>query len=173
MFFKILKIVLAIILFSAKFTLADIVKEIQVEGNDRISSTTIKLFSEISLNENLDKQELNNIIKRLYKTNFFKNISLKFENNLLLIKVTENPIIDKIDYKNIKAEKILEYLKENALIRPRYSYNEIVIKEEKLRLLSELKKKGYYRAKVDIFVEEKNNNLVDLIYEFNLGKKQK
>ena len=73
MFFKILKIVLAIILFSAKFTLADIVKEIQVEGNDRISSTTIKLFSEISLNENLDKQELNNIIKRLYKTNFFKN----------------------------------------------------------------------------------------------------
>ena len=153
MFFKILKIVLAIILFSAKFTLADIVKEIQVEGNDRISSTTIKLFSEISLNENLDKQELNNIIKRIFKTNFFKNISLKFENNLLLIKVTENPIIDKIDYKNIKAEKILEYLKENALIRPRYSYNEIVIKEEKLRLLSELKKKGYYRAKVDIFVE--------------------
>ena len=50
MFLKILKIVLAIILFSAKFTLADIVKEIQVEGNDRISSTTIKLFTEISLN---------------------------------------------------------------------------------------------------------------------------
>ena len=173
MFFKIIKIFLFSILFLAKYSLADIVKEIKVVGNDRISSSTIKLFSEITINDNLDDQELNNILKKLYQTNFFENISLNFKNNLLIITVTENPIIDKIDYKNIKAKRILDNLKENAIIRPRFSYNEILIKEEKQRLLNELKKNGYYRAKVNILVKDKDNNLVDLIYDFDLGKKAK
>ena len=52
MFFKTIKIVLVFSILFIKCTYADIVKKIQIEGNDRISSSTIKLFTEISLNEN-------------------------------------------------------------------------------------------------------------------------
>ena len=68
-------------LFSTSY--AEIVKKFEISGNQRISDETIIIFSEIKINEEIDKSKLNNIIKNLYKTNFFKNISLKFENQIL------------------------------------------------------------------------------------------
>ena len=171
--FKLIKIILVVIFFSIKYSTAEIVKDIKIIGNERISTETIKLFSEISLNENLEREDLNKIIKKLYKTNFFENINVSFKDNLLLIKVIENPIIDNIEYKNIKADKIIAFLKEDALVKPRFSYNETILKNEKKRLLKTLKKNGYYRANVEIFVKDKGNKLVDLIYEFDIGKKAK
>ena len=72
---------------------AEIIKKIEISGNDRISDDTIILFSEISINDDLNENELNLILKRLFETDFFKNINLSFNNNLLLINVEENPII--------------------------------------------------------------------------------
>ena len=171
--FKLIKLILVVFLFSFKYSLADIVKDIKIIGNERISSDTIKLFSEISLNDSLEIEDLNIILKKLYDTNFFENINVSFKNNLLLIKVIENPIIDNIEYRNIKAQKIVDLLKEDALVKPRFSYNEIILKNEKRRILKLLKKNGYYKANVEMYVEDKGKKLVDLIYEFDLGNKAK
>ncbi len=152
---------------------SDIVKEIRIQGNDRISSETIKLFADINLNDQLITKDLNLILKKLYNTNFFKDVSLSFENNLLSIRVIENPIIENINYEGIKASKILEVLKDNAIIKSRSSYNEIILKEEKNRYLNILKKLGYYDANLEVFVEDRSNNLVSIIYKFDLGDKAK
>ena len=73
---------------------AEIVKKIQIEGNDRVSSDTIKLFSGVKLNDDLNTKELNQILKKLYDTNFFKDIALNLNENILFINVKENPIIE-------------------------------------------------------------------------------
>ena len=172
-FIKIPLIIIFLFIFNYNSSSATTVEKIEILGNDRISQETIKLFSEISLNDKMNKNELNLIIKRLYETDFFKNISVSFENNILLIKVEENPIIENIDYRGIKAEKILRALKENALVKPRSSYNEIKLKNEKERLQEVLKKLGYYRAKIELYVENEKNNLVSLVFKFELGKKAK
>ena len=151
----------------------NIVKSINIEGNDRISDETIKLFSKVNINENLNEDDLNKLLKNLYDTNFFKNINISFENNLLLIKVIENPIIENVNYKGIKAKKILNALKEDALIKSRLSYNEILLKDEKKRLIKILKNLGYYSANLEIYIDEKKQNLVDLTFDFNLGEKAK
>ncbi len=155
------------------FSLANIVKEIQIEGNDRVSNESVKLFADISINDSVDKKELDIILKKLYETNFFKDISISFENNLLLIKVIENPIIENIEYKGIKSQRILNSIKENRLVKSRSSYTENIIKFEKKRLKEVLKKLGYYNAEINIFVNDENLNLVNVIFEFNLGKKAK
>ena len=172
-FIKIFLIIFYFFIFNFNYSFADEVKKIEIIGNDRISSDTIKLFSEVTIKDNINKKDLNLIIKRLYETDFFKNISVSFENNILSIQVEENPIIENIDYQGIKAQKILLALKENALIKPRSSYNEIELKNEKKRLQSVLKKLGYYRAKIEIYVENEKNNLVSLVYKFDLGNKAK
>jgi len=166
-------IIFFLIIFNYSYSFANTIKKIEIMGNERISKDTIKLFSKISLNDKFNKQELNLIIKRLYETNFFKNITVSFENNILLIDVVENPIIENIDYRGIKAKKILKLLKENTFVKPRSSYNEINLKKEKKRLQEVLKNLGYYRAKLEIYVENKKNNLVSLVYKFDLGKKAK
>ena len=75
---------------------------------------------------------------------------MSFKNNILTVKVVENPIIDNIEYKGIKANKILEALKEGALIKSRSALNETDLKKEKFRLQNILKELGYYEATLEI-----------------------
>ena len=111
---------------------ANIISEIQINGNDRISDETIKLFTNISLNDEIDKDIINEILKNLYETNFFEDVKISFKENILLITVVENPIIEDIEYKGIKANKILDALKQDALIKPRTPHTDMIIKKEKL-----------------------------------------
>ena len=171
-YIKILTIFLFLSFINVNKVLSETISKIEINGNDRISDETIELFSEVSVNDNINKNIINDILKNLYKTNFFKDVKISFNNNVLLIDVVENPIIEKIEYRGIKANKILDALQENALIKSRNALNEIVLKDEKSRLQNVLKNLGYYEATLEIFSEQKNN-LVNLIFEFNLGEKAK
>ena len=55
---------------------AEIINKINVEGNQRISSETIQMFSGTSINEDLSENDLNEILKKLYETNFFDLVSV-------------------------------------------------------------------------------------------------
>ena len=100
-------------------------------------------------------------------------MTVKLENDLLLINVLESPIIENIEYKGIKANKILDVLKENSLIKNRSSFNTILIKEEKKRLQFLLNELGYYNGSVEVYVVKNTNNLVNLTLDFKLGDKAK
>ena len=166
-------ITFAISSLSTNLLNAEIIKNIQIEGNDRISNETIKLFSNKSINDYLKENDLNIILKNLYDTSFFEDISVSFENNILKIQVKENPIIEKITYKGIKSNRIIKILKESALIKSRSSYDETIIKKEKLRIKNTLKNNGYYDTKINIYVEDQKQNLVKVTIDINLGKKAK
>ncbi len=156
-----------------KFVNAEILKEFEVTGNQRISTETIKLFSEVSINQNLNDNSLNEILKKLYNTGFFKNINISFKDNKLSLVVEENPIIENIEYKGIKSKTILKLLLEDKLIKERNSFNEINLKNEKVRLNLILNELGYVNSNVKILVSEKKNNLIKITFDFELGKKAK
>ena len=61
-------------------------EKIIVNGNERISNETILVFSEIQDNKDLDENSINEILKKLYKSGFFKDVIVKIENNNLIIK---------------------------------------------------------------------------------------
>ena len=164
---------LVFLIFKTNISFAEVVKKIEILGNERISSETIKLFSQVSIDDNLNKNDLNKILKNLYETNFFDDVTVKLENDLLLINVLESPIIENIEYKGIKANKILDVLKENSLIKNRSSFNTILIKEEKKRLQFLLNELGYYNGSVEVYVVKNTNNLVNLTLDFKLGDKAK
>ena len=65
-------------------------ERIIINGNERISSETILVFSEISEDQSLNENSINNILKKLYKSGYFKDVSVKIENNNLIINVLEN-----------------------------------------------------------------------------------
>ena len=90
-----IKIILILFLFSFSVK-AEIVKEIKIKGNKRVSSETVKIFSEVEKNSDLNLNNLNDVIKKIYSTNFFKNVEVKIVNNILYISVEENPIIQNL-----------------------------------------------------------------------------
>ena len=152
---------------------ANVLENIKISGNERISNETIKLFSKVSINETIDQNKLNEILKNLYETNFFSDVKLEIDDNILSIIVVENPIIEDISYEGISANKIVEALKENSLVVSRSSFNETILKKEKFRLNQILKDLGYYKSTIDILIKEEKNNLVKLTFKFNLGEKAK
>ena len=130
-----LKIFFALVFFNIlniNLLLAEIVTSIKIEGNKRISNKTIEIFSDVTLNEDLSNEDLNKILKNLYDTNFFKDIRLQLEENILIITVDENPIIQNIYYTGIKANRLLDKIKENSLIKARNSFNEVFLKKKDL-----------------------------------------
>ena len=131
------------------------------------------MFSSVSLNDDLEEETLNYILKNLYDTNFFKNISIKFEKNVLEILVTENPLIENIEYKGLKSEKLKSNLIKNLNLKSRSSYSELILKKDKDLITKNLKDLGYHFSKVDVFVENLNDNKVKIIYDIFLGDKAK
>jgi outer membrane protein insertion porin family len=159
-------------LLSSK-TFSDTLNKIEIIGNDRITDETIKLFISVDIKDEINESKLNNIIKDLYDTDFFKDISVKFNNQILSINVLENPIIENISYIGIKSDTILKIIKEETSIKPRSSYNERTIKNDKQKIKDILKALGYYNSSLDIIVDQSKNNLVSITYDINLGKKSK
>ena len=169
-FFKI--IFFTFVIFST-YASSNTLEKIKVVGNDRISDETIKLFINVNINDEIDNNKMNSILKDLYNTEFFKDININFDNKTLIINVVENPIIENIYYKGIKSDRILNIIKDGSSIRSRSSYNESLIKKEKLKIENILKNLGYYKSVLEILVEESENNLVSITYDISLGKKSK
>ena len=152
---------------------AETIEEINVDGNQRISIETIKMFAGVSINDDLSENDLNEILKKLYNTNFFDLVSVKISNKTLIIKVKENPIIQNINYKGIKSSTLLENLKKNIVLKSRSSFNEVLLEKDKKEIKNFLKDIGYYFSKIDITIEELGENKIDLTFNISLGEKAK
>ena len=168
-----LKIIIFTSIFFSGYAFSDTLDKINITGNERISDESIKLFINIKVNDEIDTNKLNNILKDLYKTDFFEDINVSLNNQILFINVLENPIIENIFYEGIKSKRILEIIKEGSSIRSRSSYNERLVKKEKLKVENILKNLGYYKSNFNILVEKSENNLVNITYKIDLGKKSK
>jgi outer membrane protein insertion porin family len=176
MFYNILKLILSSFIFSLLLTnqtIGEVVKKIEIIGNERIPAETVTMFSSVSINDDLSLDSLNKVLKNIYDSNFFKNVSIKFDNNILIINVQENPIIENVELSGIKAKRIREALQKTIILKSRTSYNEIALKKDKENIALVLRELGFYFPIIDIFLEDLDNNKVNLKYKIDLGKKSK
>ena len=171
--FKINIILIFIYLLLSTSLRSEIIDEINVEGNQRISKDTIIMFADVSIKDELSEKDLNEILKKLYNTNFFDLVTVKFIDEVLTIKVKENPIIQNINYEGIKSSKLLEDLKKNVMLKSRSSFNEVLLNKDKINVQRFLKDVGYYFSKIEISLEELEDNKVNLTYKISLGNKAK
>ena len=73
---KIFLVALFILISTTKFAYSEIIKKIEISGNERLANETVILFSELNINENISSEDLNNTFKKLYDTDYFKNIKI-------------------------------------------------------------------------------------------------
>ena len=152
---------------------AEIIEKIFINGNKRISDKTIQMFANIEIKDEISNKRLNLILKDLYDTNYFEDVSISFENKILTIFVKENPIVQKINYKGVKSKTLLESIIADKLIREKSSYNLIILQDEKNRLNKIVKDMGYFNTEIQISVEKLDESLVNINFNINLGDKAK
>ncbi len=159
------------IIFSFSPLKAQIYDEIKVNGNERLSVETIIMFSGLKIGEDINNNDINLSIKKLYKTNYFKDIKILTDNKTIEILIIENPIIQSIKINGIKNKSILTQLTDVTKKSEKYPYLKNKILEQNNLLLNLVRASGFYFSKIDIKIIDNNNNSVDIVYDFNLGKR--
>ena len=152
---------------------SETVKSIVLDGNYRISEETILMFADVKIGDDLTASEINDILKNIYESEFFNNVSVDFDKNVLKITVEELPVIQNIIYEGIKANRIKDVVFKGLKLKQRSSYNEVLLKDDINKINNSLKNLGYYFSEVNVSVVQLDDNKIDLIYNVELGKKSK
>ena len=170
---KIFSVFLIFFLFNCFNSYAETVNKVEVNGNDRISLETVLIFADVELGKNYEADDVNLMIKKLYDTTFFSDISVELENGVLSFTVKENPIINTIVFDGEKAKKYIEAINEFLTLREKTSFREGHVKSD-INILKEFYRQlGFYFVKIDLKVEKLDKNSVNLIYSIDKGKKAK
>jgi outer membrane protein assembly factor BamA len=56
---------------------AQIINDIELVNNNRISKETVITYGDIKLNQDYNLDKINDVLKNLYKTDFFEDIKLR------------------------------------------------------------------------------------------------
>ena len=144
------------------------IKKVSVIGNVRVNSSTIESLVDKKI-ANVDSIYINNLTKKIYDTDFFSDVKISFNQDVLSINVVENPIVNFFYINGIKdsdldqVNKIIT-LKENSIFSSAKLKKDIEATKEFLNA------SGYYQASINPEIIKVDNNQVNLI--INIDKKE-
>ena len=161
------------ILFVNGNSFSEVVKKLEIKGNLRISQETIIVFGDISLGKDYSISDVNSLIKKLYDTSFFSDISVSIKNNTLNIVLKENPIIKSITFDGEKAKKYIEKIRELLSLTENGPFVENYIKKD-INLIKEFYRSlGFYFVKIDVEIATLEKNKINIQYIIDKGNKAK
>ncbi len=151
---------------------SEIIKDIQILGNKRISNETILVLGDTSKLKDFNKNDLNDTLRKLYETKFFKDVKISFDDGILKIQVKENPIIENIEIVGIKNKKFSEEILKQINLKNRMSFTENQLNKDIESIKNLLKVNGFYFANVKTSINE-NNELNSIRIKINIDQGQK
>ena len=168
---KINLIIFIYLMLTSALANAKIYEEISVSGNERLSVETIIMFSGLKIGKDISNKDLNLSIKKLYETNYFKDIKILSNKKILKILIVENPIIQSIKINGVTNKSILNDLTDITKKNEKYPYLKNKILEQNNLLLNTVRAAGFYFAEIDTKISNNKDNSVEIIYNFILGKR--
>jgi len=147
---------------------AETIQRIRVEGNKRIESETVLSYLALKVGDPYSAALGDQALKDLYATGYFIDVHLEKVSSTLVIKVTENAMINRIAFEgNSKLSD--DKLKEEVQLRPREVLSPAKIRAAQERLLNLYRRMGRFGAKVAPKVITLEENRVDLVFEIEEG----
>ena len=169
---KFIKIFVILISFTAS-SLAEVVKDIKISGNKRVSEETIKIYGDIKLNKEYSETDLNKILNNLYSTNFFRDIKIQLENNVLNINLIEYPVINQLLVLGEPKDSYIEEIKKLIQSKQKDSFIENILSKDKETIKRFYASIGYNFTEVDVKVRKIDKSNVDIILDINRGNRTK
>ena len=121
-----------------------LIREIQVEGNNRIESGTVNAYLTVAPGDSYDARQINDSLKALFSTGLFADVSFSFNQGVLKVNVVENPIINRIAFEGNNRLKD-DVLSAELQLRPRVVYTRTKVQADVQRILE------LYRCSQDQF----------------------
>ena len=144
------------------------IQTIKVEGNQRIEAGTIRSYMLVQPGDPFDPDRLDRSLKTLYATGLFQDVRLTRDGDTLVVRVVENPIVNRVAFEgNHKLTD--DQLRPEMQLRPRAVFTPALAEADRQRILDLYAKRGYYDARVDPKVIRLDQNRVDVVFQINDG----
>ena len=147
------------------------VSDIRVEGLQRISPGTVFNFLPVQVGDRFAEYESEQTIRALFKSGYFKNVSLEREGTVLVVLVTERPAIADIKIQgneDLETEPLLDSLKDIGFAKGRV-FDRSLLEKVELELERQYYSRGKYGVKIDTTVTPLERNRVDILIDVSEG----
>ena len=146
------------------------VANIEVTGAQRVDPSTIISYMNIKPGDAYTQESLSEALKNLYATGLFADVNIEQNNNNLIVKVLENPVINRVAFEgNEKVED--KELAAEISSRPRAVYIRNDVRNDVNRIQEIYRRSGQYSASVSPQIIQLDQNRIDLVFEINEGPK--
>lgn len=150
-----------------------VVGNIRVEGLQRISEGTVYNYLPVNIGDRLDERRVQEAIRALFATGFFRDIELRRDGPTLVVAVDERPSIESFDIsgnKDIKTEDLQKSLRAVGLATGK-TFDRSVLEEVQSYMTDQYFSRGKYAVRIDANVEEVPGNKVKIRIEVVEGKR--
>ncbi len=161
------------ICFSLNAVAADsfVVKDIRVEGLQRVEPGTVFSYLSVQVGETFTEEKGAEAIKALYSTGFFRDVQIQAQGDVLIVIVEERPTISRIEFTGMKEfdqEIVRKSLKTVGVAEARF-YDKALIDKAEQELKRQYVGKGMFAAEVVATVTPVERNQVAVYFNIDEG----
>jgi len=144
------------------------IQDIRVLGNQRIEAGTIRSYMLLQVGDTFDADRADRSLKALFGTGLFQDVKLDRDGDTLVVRVVENPIVNRIAFEgNKKLTDAL--LRPEMSLKPRGVFTTAAVQADRQRILDMYSQKGRFATRVEPKIIRLDQNRVDVVYEINDG----
>src|SRR5213076_2981485 len=142
---------------------------VRIQGIQRIEPETVRSYLLLQPGDAWDPERIDRSLKALFATGLFADVKLTREGNVLLVRVVENPIINRIALEG-NSKLADKDLNTEIQLRPRVVYTRTRVQNDVRRILELYRRRGRFAATVEPKIIQLSENRVDLVFEINEGE---
>ncbi|MDP3161899.1 MAG: outer membrane protein assembly factor BamA [Reyranella sp.] len=147
---------------------AGTISAVQIDGNVRAERETIRSYLQLKEGQPYDTAAADRSLKALFATGLFSDVVIEMQGSTLVIKVTENPIINRVAFEgNNKIDD--DKLRDEVQSRARQVFTRARVQSDVERILTIYRRGGRYNASVEPKIIKLEQGRVDLVFEINEG----
>jgi len=154
---------------------AEVIKinDIKIIGNKNLSEATILNIGNLTKkNFEIEVDNLNEIQKKIFESNFFSNVEIKISNNVLNIKVNENPLIDYLIIEGLENNsEFKKSIEEKIFLKSDVIFSEVALNKDILYIKDFLSSQGYLKNNISFIVKDIGSNKVNVFLKINMNNK--
>jgi outer membrane protein insertion porin family len=144
------------------------IEEIRIEGTQRVEPETVRSYLLVQPGDAFDPDRIDRSLKALFATGLFSDVTLRREGSALIVRIVENPVINRIAFEGNKRLSDTS-LNDEIQLRPRVVYTREKVQSDVKRILDLYRRNSRFAATVDPKVIPLEQNRVDLVFEINEG----
>ncbi|WP_419808710.1 outer membrane protein assembly factor BamA [Sphingomonas sp.] len=152
---------------------AKIIKTLRVEGSQRIEPETVLSYTRLRIGVPYTAETLDQALKDLQASDLFADFSISgVESGDIVLRVRENPIINRVIFEGNRAIKTDKITKEVKLA-PRQIFTRSAVRQDVARIIELYRRQGRFAAVVEPKMVNLDQNRVDVVFEVTEGSKSK